>query len=78
MSPAVSECTVAQAAKFLDVSEGFVDEVLDDNLIKHRLEGGRRLIDWNSLQDYGQERNQKLVEAEGLFHFFQEIGLSDD
>ena len=75
---AVSECTVAQAAKFLDVSEGYVNEVLDDNLIEHRLEGGRRLIDWNSLQEYGQERKRRLIAFAEMVQLNQEMGLYDD
>ena len=76
--PTISECTVAQAAKFLDVSEGYINEVLDYNRIKHRLEDGRRLIDWNSLQEYGQERQRGLAAMAEMVQLNQEMGLYDD
>jgi hypothetical protein len=76
--PTVSECTVAQAAKFLGWSEGYVDEVLDDNLIKHRLKDGNRLIDWNSLQEYRQERERGLAALAEIVRWDQEMGLYDD
>ena len=76
--PVVSECTVAQAAKFLGLSEGYVNETLDDNLIAHRQEGGRRLIDWNSLQEYKQERERRLAAFAEMVQLNQEMGLYDD
>ena len=78
MFSVVSECTVAQAAKFLDVSEGYVDEVLDDNLINHRLEGGKRLIDRNSLQEYKRERERGRAVLDEMVRWDQEMGLYDD
>jgi len=45
MFPTVSECTVAQAAQFLDGTEGLVHELMDAGLIAFRLENGERLIE---------------------------------
>jgi len=78
MSPAVSELTVAQAARFLDVSEGYVHEMLNAGRVVFRLEDGERLIEWDSLRDYGQERKRRNEAAESLFRFFEEMGLSND
>ena len=47
--PMVSECTVAQAARFLDVSEGYVNEMLNAGRVIFRLEDGERLIEWDNL-----------------------------
>ena len=78
MSPAMSELTVAQAARLIDVSEGFVDELLKAKRVVFRLEDGERLIERNSLVDYWQERERRNEAAESLFRFFEEMGLSND
>ena len=77
-SPAVSELTVAQAARLIDVSEGFVDELLKAKRVVFRLEDGERLIERNSLVDYWQERKRRHTALDELFRLFQEEGLSDD
>ena len=74
----ISECTVAQAAAFLDVSEGYIDEVLDDNLIKHRLEDGKPLIDCDDLLKYKQERERGRAVLDEMVRWNQEMGLYDD
>jgi len=76
--PMPSELTVAQAARFLDGSEGLVNELLDDGLITFRLENGERLVQWNRLLEYAQEEKRSNAAAASLFRFFQEMGLSDD
>ena len=78
LSPAVSELTVAQAARFLDVPEGYVNEMLNAGRVVFRHEGGERLIERDNLQDYWQERERRNAAAESLFRFFEEMGLSDD
>jgi len=73
-----TECTVSQAAKFLDMSEGCVNELLDEELIPFRLENGERLVQWNSLRDFKQEQewmHEGLVEIVCLS---EEMGLYDD
>ena len=75
---ASTECTVAQAAEFLDVSEGFVNELLKSEQILFRLENGEHKIEWSSLRVYRQKRERRNADAVKLFHFFQEMGLSDD
>ena len=76
--PAVSELTVAQAAKFLDGTEGLVDELLNAGLITSRMKNGVRLIPWDSLQNYAQEENRKDAALAELFQMFREAGMSDD
>jgi len=78
MFPAVSECTVAQAAQFLDGTAGLVHELMDAGLIAFRLENGEHLIERNSLSDYLQEEERRLAMADELFSMFREMGLSDD
>jgi len=75
---APTECTVAQAAKFLDGSEGLVNELLEAGLITYRLKNSERLVQWASLQDYVQEEKRRFAEADELFRMFREMGLSDD
>ena len=74
----VSELTVAQVAQFLDVSEGYVNEMLNAGRVLFRQKNGERLIDGDSLLNYGRERKRSLAAAENLFRFFEEMGLSDD
>ena len=76
--PALPEWTVPQAAQILGVSEGYVNELLDDGLLTFRRENGEYLIERNSILNYGQERERKRAAADDLFRFFQEIGISDD
>jgi hypothetical protein len=76
--PVPSELTVAQAAKILDGSVGLINELLDGGLITFRLENGERMVQWDSLVDYAQERQRRRATADDLFSFFREMGLSDD
>jgi hypothetical protein len=75
--PIAVECTVAQAAQFLDRSEGSVHEYLDDNLISFRLENGERLIQWNSLQEFAQELQHGRDFIAEMVRLDQEMGLYD-
>ena len=77
MFPSVSELTVAQAAKFLDGTEGLVDELLHAGLITSRLKNGVRLIAWDSLQNYAQEENRKDAAFAEMVRENQEMGLYD-
>ena len=76
--PAVSECTVSQAATILGVSEGYVDEVLRDGLIAFRWDNGERLIERNILLDYREERRRMNAALDEMIRWDQEIGLYDD
>ena len=76
--PAPSELTVAQAAKFLRSSEGYVQELLDDGLLEYRQEEGQRLVQWNCLADFEQKRERGYQALERIFQQFQEMGLNDD
>ena len=77
-SPAVSECTVSQAARFLDVPEGYINEMLNAGRVEFRLEGGERLIEWDSLQNYEREWDHRLAGLAEMVRLDQEMGLYDD
>jgi hypothetical protein len=76
--PAPSELTVAQAAKFLDVSQGFVNELLDFNVLEFREDAGCRLIRSDDLVEYGQERKRRHAALDEMVRWNQEMGLYDD
>ena len=76
--PAQTELTVAQAAAQLDVPEGYVDELLEDDLIEHRWAGSQRLIDHAGLLKYQQDRERGRVFLDEMVRLNQEMGLYDD
>ena len=76
--PPVPELTVAQAAKFLDGSEGLINELLDDGLIAFRLVKGERLVQRDSLQTFAQEEERKNAVFAEMVRMNQEMGLYDD
>jgi len=76
--PMLTELTVSQAAQVLGVSDGYVEELLADDLLEHRREGGKHLIDHNKLLAYKQYREHRCAECEELMSMFQEMGLSYD
>ena len=76
--PAESECTVAQAARFLDVSEGYVLEMLNAGRVLFRQENGERLIEWNSLRDYRTKWKCRHAALDEMVRLNQEMGLYDD
>ena len=78
LSPAVSECTVAQAAEFLDISERHLNDLLDNNFIVSRQENGERLVQWNSILDFEQQEASRLAGLDEMARLDQEMGLYDD
>jgi len=74
--PLPTELTIVQAALVLGVSVGYVEELLADDLIEHRQEGTRRLIDRDKLFAYKQRRERRRAECEELMSMFREMGLS--
>ena len=76
--PMPSECTVAQAAEFLYVSEGYVKELLEDELVLFRQENGEQMIEWNSLQNYEQDCRRMQAGVAEIIRLDQEMGLYDD
>ena len=74
---APTECTVAQAAKFLDMSEGCVNEFLDDEIIAFRLKNGERLVQWNSLLEFEAEYREGREAMAEITRWSQEMGLYD-
>jgi len=77
-SPAVSELTVAQAAEFLDVSEGYVNEMLNAGRVGYRQEDGERLIERDILWDFRQRRERRRAALDEMVRLNQEMGLYDD
>ena len=75
---APTECTVTQAAEFLDVSEDYVDEMLKAERILFQLKNGKRMIEWNSLLEYKQRRDFRLAGVAEMVRWDQEMGLYDD
>ena len=75
---APTECTVAQAAEFLDVSEDYVDEMLNAERVLFQLKNGRRMIEWNSLLEYKQRRDFRQAGVAEMVRWDQEMGLYDD
>ena len=75
---APTECTVAQAAKFLDGPEALIDELLDTGVIAFRLENGKPLIQWNSLLEFEQEERRINSALDEMVRMNQEMGLYDD
>jgi hypothetical protein len=75
---AQTECTVSQAANFLDMSEGCVNELLETGRIAFRQENGECLLQWNSLLDYEQRRAGRHAIIEEIIRRDQEMGLYDD
>jgi len=76
--PVSAECTVSQAAEFLDVSVDFVRELLEDELVLSRRENGECLIEWNSLRDYEQDCRRMRAGVAEMIRMDQEMGLYDD
>ena len=76
--PLPTELTTAQAAAVLAVTEGYVNELLADGLIEHRLESGKHLIDCGELLKYKRRRERRRAECRELMNMFQEMGLSYD
>ena len=76
--PAVSECTVAQAAQFLGNSEGYVEELLKDRIVSFRTENGERFVQWDSLSAFEQRRAWMRAGVDEIVRLDQEMGLYDD
>jgi len=76
--PVSSECTVAQAAKILDMSEGCAEELLDDNVIEYRQNGDERLVQRDSLLEFNTDYREGLRELAQITREWQEMGLYDD
>ena len=76
--PPPSELTVAQAAKLIDASEGYINELLQTGRVVFRQENGVRLIRQDNLLQYEQDRDRRHAKLDELFRLFEEMGLSDE
>ena len=75
--PLPSELTVAQAAKLIDASEGYIDELLDTGFVAFRLENGRRLVRRDRLLEHEAEYQEGLKGLAEITQMSQEMGLYD-
>jgi len=75
---APTECTVAEAAKFLDGPEALIDELLDTGVIAFRMENGKPLVQWSSLLEFEQEERRINTALDEMVRMNQEMGLYDD
>ena len=78
IAPASSELTVPQAAKFLKMSEGRLNELLDDDAIAYRLEDGQRMVQRESMLEFERETREMEEGCAELTRLSQEMGLYDD
>ena len=74
----VTECTIAQAAKILDMSEGCVNELLRDETILSRQINGERLVQMDSLLAFEMEYREGLETLAEITRLSQEMGFYDD
>jgi len=76
--PTVSECTVAQAATILDMSEACLNDLLKIGVFECRQENGERLIQMSRVLEY--DRKQKWIESglNKIAQWDQAMGLYDD
>ena len=72
-----TECTVAQAAEFLDMSEACVDDFLNIGRIAFRTVNGKRLVQWKSMLEFKQDWDSKHAACTELIRIFHEAGLTD-
>ena len=73
----LSELTVSQAALLLDVPVGYIDDILEDNLIKHRQEGDLRLVDYDSFFKFKRRYDSRNAALDEIMQWEQEMGLYD-
>ena len=75
--PAQPECTVAQAADILGMSEGCVNELLDDDVIEYRQNGDKRMIQRDSLLEFSEDYREGREVMTEITRMAQEMGLYD-
>jgi len=72
-----SECSVIQAAEFLDMSAGCVEELLDAGVLTFRFDGEQRWVKRDRLLEYGADYREGLEALAELSQISQEMGLYD-
>ena len=75
--PMSSELTVSQAAKLIDVKEGYINELLDAGFVTFRLKNGKRLVRRDSLLEHEAEYQEGLKGLAEITRMSQEMGLYD-
>ena len=75
--PSVSDLTVAQAAKILDMPEACVNELLDHGSIEFRRENDERLIQQDSLLAFDTRYRKRCAVLAEITREWQEMGLYD-
>jgi len=75
--PTMPEYTVAQAAKFLNMSEGCVDDLLNIGVMEYRQDGNKRWIQQDSLFEYESDYRKGRKAMAEITRMAQEMGLYD-
>lgn len=76
--PVHAEFTVHEAAKFLQVPEPYLAELLDSEVIPFRRSGNDRLMTLGNLMEFAQETKQMQEGLDEIVQLSQEMGLYDD
>jgi len=76
--PASSELTVAQAAALLDVSEAYINELLNIDVLEYRQEGEQRLLDRDKFLEFKKWKDSTSAWLTEEAQWNQEMGLYDD
>ena len=76
--PMPSELTVAQAAKLVGSREGYINELILDELIAFRLVNGERIVERDSLLEYERDQKRRHAALNVMVRLDQEMGLYDD
>ena len=76
--PAQAEVSIAQAAKFLDMSEACVHEVLGLGVLEYRQDGNQYWIDRDSLMEYDADCRRMSEGLKEIIRLSEEMGLYDD
>ena len=74
---APTEYTIAQAARILEMSEGCVNELLDEGAITFRLKNGERLVQRDRLLEFDSEYRKRCEGLARIAQWSQEMGLYD-
>ena len=78
LPPTQAEASVAQAAKFLDMSEACVHEVLGLGVLEYRQEGNQYWIDRDSLIEYEADCRRMNEGLNEIIRMSEEMGLYND
>jgi len=73
-----TDCTIAEAAKILDMPEDCIDELIKIGVLKSRQYGDQCLVQRDRLLEYHQGRESRRAALDEMVRMNQEMGLYDD